>query len=95
MQETEKTEAIAFVVKKVLLTLNPPICLLMSGTPVFAGAVIAEYEQAGDDKRMRMPEEFKVVGTPDGRKLPKAYRVRMSGWHSVIAMVELENEDWR
>ncbi len=93
-QEDQQETALAFVTRKVLLTLNPPVCLLMSGTPVFAGAVIAEYQQDVGDQRMCMPQEFNVVGTPDGRKLSKTYRVRIGGYHGVAAMVELDDSDF-
>jgi hypothetical protein len=85
-----KTEALAFVTKKVLVTFNQQICVMVNENPVFTHAAVCEYQQSSDENRMHIPDELTIVGLPNGPKLTKSLHARMSPYSSILAMVELD-----
>ena len=90
--QAEKTEAISFVTKKVLVSFAYNVTLMLGDTAIQTHAAICEYQESVDEDRRYsdIPREFTIVALPDGRKLTKSQHLRVGYMGSVVSMVDMD-----
>lgn len=87
----EETQALSFVTKKALVTFYPHVALMINDSAIMCNAAICEYQQTKEqESRMSIPLEFTVIGLVDGKKLSKSIHLRVCGYATAVAMVELD-----
>jgi hypothetical protein len=98
MENAEKSEALAFVTKKALVTFAPHmrIGLPIKGAVLLVETAIIEYDVPEGAHREGIPSTFRVVALSNGQKISKSLNVRVPsyGGGGPHALVELSEEDF-